>query len=152
MFDCIVRWGDCVRSLNFDDIRSDKSILDNIRFLNITPEKYLSQCMINSQEDFKNYLRRIKGDAGYYFYINVWDCRARLALMQVKPDGRGVSIRADFGRFDVGDDLSREFESAMLDAIVEAGGSINWSGHYPLNHFLENLLKSRLWSGRYKRN
>ena len=80
-----------------------------------------------------SFRQRLKALEGCYFYVDVWNCRARLALMHNTGDGGGRS------------EVIEDFDSALLEkAVYQAGGMINLSGWYPLSNTLKTLLRKRL--------
>ena len=95
---------------------------------------------IRSQEDLAASQRRDRAFVGAgYFYVNVRNMRADLALMHSTKAGYWTG---DFIEQDV---IS---ESELVKAVEEAGGAINESGHYPLPDELKerllNVLKHNL--------
>lgn len=93
----------------------------------------LSGFEIRSQADIDRINKLLEAQKGYYFYVDVWNCQARLALMHNKPDGTAAS------------QIVEGFDSPLLyRAVEQAGGWINMSGHYPLSRRLEQMLKKRL--------
>lgn len=94
---------------------------------------------ITSQADLDMYKAMLAANAGYYFYIDVWDCQARLALMHNLPEGGGMS------------EIVEDFKSPLLyRAVEQAGGAINISGWYPLSRRLEAVLKRKLMPRKVK--
>ncbi len=88
---------------------------------------------VNGPEDFERFKQLLAEKAGYFFYVDVWNCQARLALMKNDEDGGGKS------------EVITDFESPLLrSAVYQVGGSITTSGWYPLSSRLKNLLKKRL--------
>jgi hypothetical protein len=82
---------------------------------------------IRTQEDFERLQQRDRDMVGYgYFFVNVSNMSADLALMHCTRVGYWETeiIPQRFSPL-LGDDLER--------AVQEAGGAMNWSGHYPLN-------------------
>lgn len=79
-------------------------------------------------------------DAGFYFCIYVKNGRACLALLHYYPDGKATQ-----------EPLAGFPEDMILAAIKEAGGSIEVSGYYPINHPIEEMLRLGLYaSGKGK--
>jgi hypothetical protein len=89
--------------------------------------------VVNSQEDLERFKQLRAEKAGSYFYVDVWNCQARLALMTQDALGNGkIEVVSDF-------------HSPLLEkAVYQAGGCITTSGWYPLNKQLISLLKRKL--------
>ena len=73
----------------------------------------------------------LKERAGYYFYIDVWNCRARLCIMHDLETGSATSESVDI---DMPDEM-------LMNAVYEQGGAINWSGHYAINDEIRERLQ-----------
>lgn len=112
-----------------EDIHKNPAILQHLHW-DLTPEQVFTPRAIQSKEDFELLDKVHKEQAGFYFYIDVWNCKASLALMHVKPDGSMTSER-----------LSEFPEEALIEAIQEAGGAINMSGHYPINAWVKKMIR-----------
>lgn len=111
-----------------EDIRNDKEMVKNIRW-DMTPEKVFTPRTVQTQDDIERLRKDITDQAGYYFYIDVWNCQARLALMHLKPDGSATA------------EIITEFpEKALIEAIEEHGGAINISGHYPISAWVKKMI------------
>lgn len=95
--------------------------------------------VITSQEDIDQMQQRDREMVGYgYFYVDCRNMDANLALMHCTKPG-----------FWVGEQIPQELSPLLPEdlrrSIEEAGGAINWSGHYPLDAFsLEKLQLSYL--------
>jgi len=115
--------------LKWDDV---VKLADKIRW-DLTPQTAnISGTFIESQADLERYNKLAAEKVGYYFYVDVWNCQARLALMHNFQGG---------GRSEVIED----FDSPLLARSVEsAGGWINMSGWYPINSRLERVLRRKL--------
>ena len=99
-----------------------------------TPQSVLRGVVttIRSQEDLEVSQRRDHDFVGTgYFYVDVRDMRADLALMHSTKAGYWIG---DFIEQDV---IS---ESELVKAVEEAGGAITKSGHYPLPDELKERL------------
>ena len=122
-----------MRKMKLQDVKNNPEILGKLRW-DLTPQTgNISSFEVNSQEDVDHLKALLAGKAGYYFYVDVWNCQARLALMHNLPDGGGKS------------EIITDFHSALLEKAVEAaGGMINMSGWYPLSRALERMVKKRL--------
>lgn len=100
----------------------------------LTPQNaWLEGFQINSQEDWeflKRYFEELHGS--YFFFINVWDCKASLAVMEMYANGSGKS-------YPVEQEIISDEE--LEEALWDAGGAINMSGHYPLTPELIHRLK-----------
>lgn len=115
-------------NMTLEDLRNRPEIVKDIRW-DITPEKVFTPQTIQTQEDIERLERENREQAGYYFYVDVWNCRAFLALMHVKQDGSMTSER-----------ISEFPEEALNEAVEEAGGAINISGHYPINAWVKKMI------------
>ena len=118
--------------MKFEDIKNNKEIMGKLRW-DLTPQTAnIVSYEVNSPEDFERLKQLLKSLEGYYFYVDVWNCQARLALMKNDEDGGGRSEVIDF-------------DSPLLrSAVYQAGGNITTSGWYPLSTRLVSLLKRRL--------
>ena len=103
----------------------------------LTPENAFAQGFAISRpedlEQIKRYYQEL--DGSYFFYINVWNCKASLAVMEMHADGTGKG-------YPVEQDIISEEE--LEEAVWDAGGAINMSGHYPLTPNLIRKLKEFL--------
>jgi hypothetical protein len=115
------------------EIKINRDITSKLRW-DLTPQTgNISGYEINNQADMDRLKALLAEKAGYYFYVDVWNCQARLALMQNLPDGGGRK------------EIITDFDSPLLaKAVEEAGGWINQSGWYPLSNRLIKLLKQKL--------
>ncbi len=83
--------------------------------------------------DFDRLIKLLAQQAGYFFYVDVCDCQARLALVHNKPDGTGTTH------------LIEDFECPLLEkAVYEAGGNITTSGWYPVSKQLKRMIQKKL--------
>jgi hypothetical protein len=90
---------------------------------------------ITSQEDWDAYLEGLKVDAGRFLFLNVWDCRVKLAMMEASPLG---NIQAE----EIEDPPCTVEE--LEEALGAVGGWINTSGLYPLPGPLRERLREAL--------
>jgi hypothetical protein len=121
--------------MKLEEIKNNPEIMNQLRW-DLTPQTASvgnhGSYEITCQGDIDRLNELLKEKAGYYFYVNVWDCQARLALMYNNSGGGGRSDIIDF-------------ESPLLEkAVYQAGGMINLSGWYPLNKQLKTLLQKKL--------
>lgn len=119
--------------MKLEEVRSNRETMAHLRW-DLTPQTAtISSCEVNSPEELERLRQRLKTLEGYYFYVDVWNCRARLALMHNTGDGGG------------GSEIVSDFDSPLLErAVYQAGGSITTSGWYPLSNALKTLLQKRL--------
>lgn len=115
-----------------EEIAKNPAILQHLHW-ELTPEDIFTPRTIQSKEDLEMLDRLHEEQAGFYFYIDVWNGKARLALMHVMPDGSMTSERIDYPD-----------EDGLIEAIEEAGGAINMSGHYSLSTRLRKRLQHLL--------
>ena len=108
-----------------------EAIKKGIRW-DLTPELSAINEMIESQEDMDRIKKRIKEQAGFYFYIDVWDCSASLAICENDEQGGDISHIIEDPPIT---------EEEMADAVEEAGGAINMSGWYPISPQVEDRLR-----------
>lgn len=122
-----------MRKMKLQDVKNNPEILEKLRW-DLTPQTAnVSSFQVNNEEDMDRFKALLAQKAGYYFYVDVWNCKARLALMHNLPDGGGKS------------EAITDFHSVLLEKAVEAaGGMINMSAWYPLSRSLERALKKRL--------
>jgi hypothetical protein len=122
--------------MRLSEIKSNKEITSKLRW-DLTPQTASvssdGSYAINNQADMDRLTKLLAEKAGYYFYVDVWNCQARLALMYNNAEGGGRS------------EIITDFDSPLLaKAVEEAGGWINQSGHYQLSDRLTKLLKKKL--------
>lgn len=113
-----------------ENIRNNPAIMLHLHW-DMTPEQIFQPRTIQSKEDLERLDKLHREQAGFYFYVDVWNCGASLALMQVRPDGISYSERIE---------ITEELENELIQAIEEAGGAINMSGHYSLSEKLKKNL------------
>jgi len=118
--------------MKFEEVKNNPEIMSQLRW-DLTPQNAnLSGYEINNQADLERLNKLLAEKAGYYFYVDVWNCQAHLALMQNRKEGSGTMHQIT------------DFNSPLLEKAVEAIGSITTSGWYPLSKRLETLLKKKL--------
>ena len=102
--------------MNFKQLQE---ITDQIRW-NATPESQVAGIdgtSIATKEDFEQIKKALGERAGYYFYIDVWNCAATLHIAHDTADGKTVS-----------EPVEVNIPDNLLDVAVYAqGGSINRS-------------------------
>ena len=127
---------------------TEKEISDTLKDLRIdweaTPQSVLgSPSLIPTQEDLERDQRKIQGeDVGRaYFYIAVRNMTADLALFYSTRPGRWETMI-------IPPRYSPLLEEDLIRSIEEAGGALNWSGHYPLDELsLARVRASYLGDG-----
>jgi hypothetical protein len=120
--------------MKFEEIKNNPEIMSQLRW-DLTPQNSNfpnGTWTVNNQADIDAMNKFQTDKAGYYFYIDVANCQAHLAIMQNHATGSGTMHRIE------------DFESPLLEKAVEEIGSITTSGWYPLNKRLETLLKKKL--------
>ena len=118
--------------MKLEEIKNNPEILANLRW-DLTPQTAnIGSYEIKNQADMDRLNKLLVSQAGYYFYVDVANCQARLALMRNNATGGGNV------------EYIRDFESPLLERAVEAIGSITTSGWYPLSNRLKTLLKKKL--------
>lgn len=70
-----------------------------------------------------------------YFFIDVWNCNARIAIMVISADGLNMKS------FPVPGIPEITLED-MEDTILQFGGCINMSGHYPISYKIRDILQT----------
>src|SRR5215216_1621681 len=111
---------------------TEKEISDTLKDLHVdweaTPQSVLgSPSVITTQEDFERVQQEIREDVGRaYFYIAVRNMTADLALFYSTRPGRWETMI-------IPPRYSPLLEEDLIRSINEAGGALNWSGHYPLD-------------------
>jgi hypothetical protein len=111
---------------------TEKEITDTLKDLHVdweaTPQSVLgSPNVITTQEDFERVQQEIHEDVGRaYFYIDVRNMTADLALMYSTRTGHWETMI-------IPPRYSPLLEEDLIRSINEAGGALNWSGHYPLD-------------------
>jgi hypothetical protein len=118
--------------MKFAEIKNNQEILSHMRW-DLTPETAnTSGYEIKCHEDLDRLNKLLAEKVGYYFYVDVWNCQAHLALMQNKSDCSGIIHKIE------------DFDSPLLEKAVYEIGSITTSGWYPLSKRLMQLLKRKL--------
>ena len=111
---------------------TEKEISDTLKDLHVdweaTPQSVLgSPNVITTQEDFERVQQEIHDTVGTgYFYIDVRNMTADLALFYSTRPGRWETMI-------IPPRYSPLLEEDLIRSINEAGGALNWSGHYPLD-------------------
>ena len=112
-----------------------KDVTEEVHIMwDATPQSVLRgvATTMRSQADLEASQRRDRDFVGAgYFYVDVHDMRADLALMHSTKAGYWIG---DFIEQDI---IS---ESELVKAVEEAGGAIHSSGHYPLPEELKERL------------
>lgn len=101
----------------------------------MTPEQAFQAVAITSVADLEAERARQGELIGAWFYINVWNCQATLALYEQGADGIGQSYLIEDSPF-----TSEELE----EAVRGQGGAINRSGWYALPEPLQERLRKEL--------
>ena len=119
--------------MKLEEIKNNPEIMTQLRW-DLTPQtaNIPEGYTITKQADLERLNKLLAEKAGYYFYVDVANCQARLALMHNNATGGGNV------------EYIRDFESPLLERAVEAIGSITTSGWYPLSKRLTGLLKKKL--------
>lgn len=112
----------------------EKKIMETVENTRImwdeTPQSVMGpqhEQVIRSQEDLERLQQRDLDLVGYgYFYIGVWNCHPRLALMHSTKPGYWTGQP-------IPEELSPLLEEDMIRCVEDAGGALNRSGHYPLD-------------------
>ena len=120
--------------MKFEEVKNNPEIMSHLRW-DLTPQNSgfpNGTWTINNQTDIEAMNKLLAEKAGYYFYIDVWNCQAHLSIMHNQATGSGTMHTIE------------DFQSPLLEKAVEAIGSITTSGWYPLNKRLETLLKKKL--------
>ena len=119
--------------MNLDDIRK---IRDQIHW-QMTPQSSMAGidgATITSKEDLDRVHALLKERAGYYFYIDVWNCRARLCIMHALETGSATSESVDI---DMPDEM-------LMEAIYDQGGAVNLSEHYAISDEIRKRLQQAI--------
>ena len=120
--------------MKLEEIKNNPEIMNQLRW-DLTPQNSgfpNGSYEVNNQADVDAMNKLLAEKAGYYFYIDVWNCQAHLAIMHNRKEGNGTMHTIE------------DFESPLLEKAVEAIGSITTSGWYPLSKRLTGLLKKKL--------
>ena len=100
----------------------------------MTPQKYaagIGGVELSSQEDIKRMRELIASKAGCFFYVDVWNMSAQLALACNKETGEGTGEVIENAPVP---------EKVLTHAIEKAGGAVNRSGWYPINEEIKGIL------------
>jgi hypothetical protein len=122
--------------MKLSEIRNNPEILANLRW-DLTPQtSSITGYTLTSQADFFRLNELLAQKAGYYFYVDVWNCQARLALMHNYANGNGrAEIVEDYDNVE------------LLEASVDC---ITCSGHYPITAELEDDLRKKLYTSDFE--
>lgn len=123
--------------MNWEELKNWTTVAGNSLRWDMTPARLESpgRMEITSQEDYDAYLEGLKVDAGRFLFLNVWDCRVRLAMMTASTLG---NIQVE----ELEDAPCTEEE--LEEALDYIGGYINQSGHYRLAGKLRERLRDAL--------
>ena len=116
--------------MNLIDLKGKKILWD------LTPQDNFEDCVIQNEADMRAYEERERTKLGFYFYVDVWDLTALLAVMENKI-GSATSSIVDLEGTTI-------TERDLHTAIEKAGGFINLSGHYPISEELKRQLKKAM--------
>ena len=107
--------------------------------LSLTPEEALSGSEIRSFEDFERLQAKIRSMANVqYPFVDVWSFNAALAWMVFSEDGHSSHVER------LSDEEMEQLgitEEMLQEAIGQAGGAINRSGHYPISDEIREKLE-----------
>ena len=122
--------------MKLEEVKNNPEIMSQLRW-DLTPQTASigdhGSYEITCQGDIDRINQMLAEKAGYYFYVDVWNCQAHLAIMRNKAEGSGTMHRIE------------DFDSPLLEkAVYQAGGMINLSGWYPLSNRLKTLLQKKL--------
>jgi len=123
--------------MKLEEIKNNPELMNQLRW-DLTPQNTdfpQNQTITDSmsQEELDRLNMEMVDKAGAYFYIDVWNCTARLALMIRDAFGHGRSERI------------QKFDSPLIEeSLYDCGGAVNISGMYPINSDLEEELKKKL--------
>ena len=107
---------------------------------NATPQSVLGpQSVITTQKDLERTQQQLHDDVGRaYFYIDCRNMSADLALMYSPRPGMWETLI-------IPQRCSPLLEEDLFRSVEEAGGAMNWSGHYLLDELsLEKVRSSYL--------
>lgn len=107
----------------------------------LTPQKAAIEGEVSTLEEFERIREQLRAMAGAYFYIDVWNCQARLALIEQNEHGTGRAATIEQVLID---------DAEMQQAISDQGGMINLSGHYALPLPLQERIRTYLEQGLVK--
>ena len=118
--------------MKLSEIRNNPEILANLRW-DLTPQSAsITGYTLTSQADFDRLNELLAQKAGYYFYVDVWNCQARLVLMHNYANGNGqAEVIEDYDNVE------------LLESSVDC---ITCSGHYPITVELEDDLRKKLYT------
>jgi len=111
--------------------------------LNLTPQEALACQEIRKPEDLERLRQRslLQLAGKSYFFVDVSSFQAYLAIMRF--DESGHSCRAE-RLSSVELEALGITEEMLLQAVEEAGGAINLSGHHPISEEIREILAREL--------
>lgn len=122
--------------MKLSEIKNNPEILSNLRW-DLTPQTAsITGYTLTSQADLDKLNELLAKKAGYYFYVDVWNCQARLALMHNYANGNG--------RAEVIEDYDN------IELLEDAVDCITCSGHYPITAELEDDLRRKLYTSDFE--
>lgn len=118
--------------MKLSEIRNNPEILANLRW-DLTPQSAsITGYTLTSQADFDRLNELLAKKAGYYFYVDVWNCQARLVLMHNYANGNGQA------------EVIEDYDNVEL--LEDAVDCITCSGHYPITAELEDDLRRKIYT------
>jgi hypothetical protein len=113
--------------MEFRNLEDVHKVLDQILW-DLTPQKVVIKTR-QSLDSPENYRKAFDEMRGYYFCVNVWGCKANLAL---------VDHVADIGSTYI---LETDIPDAILEeAVFDQGGSMLIGGLYAIDDKIKSLI------------
>lgn len=123
--------------MNWNEVK--EFLIGKTVFWDRKPSDYAGTINIESDADFQRLKEEMKANTGCFFYIDVWNCQARLALYKDLGTGNGNTHIIE---------NSPLSEENMEKDVYAVGGAINISGWYPLSKKLITQLREALGEKR----
>jgi hypothetical protein len=122
--------------MKLEEIKNNPEIMNQLRW-DLNPQTAgfpPERTSINTTQEELDHLNASMIDkAGAYFYVDVWNCAAKLAIMIQDVFGNRRIFKIE------------KFDSPLLEeSIYEYGGAMDISDMYPINSDLEKEIKKKL--------
>jgi len=118
--------------MEFRNLEDVHKVLDQILW-DLTPQKVVIKTR-QSLDSPENYRKAFDEMRGYYFCVNVWGCKAYLALVDHVENFGEPYILEETG---ISEDL-------LEKAVFEQGGSMLIAGLYAIDDTIKDLIREKV--------